>query len=258
MLCDLRKHQMFRLAQCSTGRAAPDLHAHPRRDDTAMDNNAPFVPLSTWSEYPAEEMRQRAVEFCHELQRRRSVRDFSERPVPEGVIEHCILAAGTAPSGANMQPWTFVVISDEDIKRRIRLAAEEQERAFYERRASEEWLGALEALGTNAQKPFLQTAPILIAIFAQRHGVAADGSPIQHYYVSQSVGIATGMLIAALHHAGLGVLTYTPSPMHFMSDILNRPDNERPYLLLVVGYPAEGATVPDLQKKGLTDLATFV
>ena len=223
-----------------------------------MDHDAQFIPLTTYREYPTDEMRQRAVDFYHELQRRRSVRAFSERPVPQGVIEHCLLAAGTAPSGANMQPWSFVVVSDPDVKRRIRLSAEEQERTFYERRASEEWLDALEPLNTNAQKPFLQAAPILIAIFGQRYGVAADRTRIQHYYVSQSVGIATGVLIAALHHAGLCVLTHTPSPMHFLSDILGRPDNERPFLLLVVGYPAEGATVPNLQRKGLAETSTFV
>ena len=223
-----------------------------------MDQEARFVPLTTYREYPTDEMRQRAVEIYHELRRRRSVRTFADRPVPEGVIEHCLLAAGTAPSGANMQPWSFVVVSDPDVKRQICLAAEEQERALYERRASDEWLDALAPMATDAEKPFLQTAPILIVIFSQRYGVAVDGRHILHYYVSQSVGIATGLLIAALHHAGLCALTYTPSPMHFLSRILDRPDNERPFLVLVVGYPAENTTVPDLQTKTLADTATFI
>ena len=221
--------------------------------------NEKHLPLTTYRQYSPREMRRRATDFYHEMKSRRSVRLFSERPVPVGVIESCLLTAGTAPSGANMQPWTFVVVSNPDVKHRIRLAAEEQERAFYERRASEEWLGALEPLGTDARKPFLERAPILIAVFAQRYGISEDdGTHIQHYYVNRSVGIATGMLIVALHHAGLGVLTYTPSPMHFLSDILDRGENERPFLLLVVGYPAEDVTVPNLQKKALADIAIFV
>ena len=186
------------------------------------------------------------------------MRAFSERSVPREVVKHCLLAAGTAPSGANMQPWSFVAVSNPDVKRRIRLAAEEQERAFYEQRAPEEWLGALEALGTDAQKPFLETAPLLIAIFCQRHGLSTDGTHIQHYYVTRSVGIATGHADHRSAPRGPGALTYTPSPMHFLSDILDCPDHERPFLLLVAGYPAEGATVPDLQRKGLAEIATFV
>ena len=200
----------------------------------------------------------RAAEFHAELRRRRSVRQFSSRPVPREVIEHCLLSAGAAPSGANMQPWSFVVVADPAVKRRIREGAEEQERALYERRASQQWLDALAPLGTDAHKPFLEQAPYLIVIFAQRHGLAPDGSRVQHYYVTESVGIATGFLLAALHHAGLAALTYTPSPMHFLGQILERPPNERPFLVLAVGYPAEDACVPDIRKKTLDEIATFV
>jgi iodotyrosine deiodinase len=216
------------------------------------------VPLSNYREYSPQEMIHRAVEFYDELRRRRSVRQYSARPVPREVIEHCLRAAGTAPSGANMQPWSFVVVSDLAVKRRIREGAEEQERALYEHRASQEWLDALAPLGTDASKPFLEQAPYLIVIFAQRHGLAPDGSKVQHYYVTESVGIATGMLLAAVHHAGLVALTYTPSPMRFLSEILERPNNERPFLVLAVGYPAEDTRVPDIRKKPLDEIATFV
>ena len=214
--------------------------------------------LPSYEEYPVDEMIRRAAEFCAELRRRRSVRRFSNRPVPRAVIEECLRAAGSAPSGANMQPWTFVAVSDPAIKRRIRAGAEEQERALYERRASEEWLEALAPLGTDAHKPFLEQAPYLIAVFAQRYGLAEDGRQIKHYYVTESVGIATGILVAAIHHAGLAALTYTPSPMRFLVRILERPPNERPFLLLAVGYPAEDARVPDIKKKPLDEIAVFV
>ncbi len=217
-----------------------------------------FVLLSQYREYPADEMKQRAADFYAEMRRRRSVRDFSDRPVPREVIEECLRAAGTAPSGANMQPWHFVVVSDPVIKRRIREAAEAVEEAFYRRRASKEWLDALAPLRTDARKPFLEVAPYLIVVFAQSYGVAPDGHKIKHYYVSESVGIATGMLITALHHAGLATLTYTPSPMRFLQEILDRPSNERPFLILVTGYPAEGAQVPIISKKPLGEIATFV
>jgi nitroreductase len=203
-------------------------------------------------------MAQRAADFYANLRRRRSVRRFSNRDVPRAAIEECLRAAGTAPSGANMQPWTFVAVSDPAVKRRIREGAEEQECALYEHRASEEWLEALAPLGTDAHKPFLEQAPYLIAIFAQRYGLAEDGGQIKHYYVSESVGIATGMLVAALHHAGLACLTYTPSPMRFLSEILDRPPNERPFLLLAVGYPAEDARAPEIEKKPLDEIAVFI
>jgi nitroreductase len=192
------------------------------------------------------------------MRRRRSVRQFSARPVPREVIEHCLRAAGTAPSGANMQPWSFVAVSDPAVKRRIREKAEEQERALYEHRASDEWLDALAPLGTDAHKPFLEQASYLIVIFAQRYGLAPDGSKVKHYYVTESVGIATGILLTAIHHAGLAALTYTPSPMQFLSEILDRPSNERPFLVLAVGYPADDAQVPDICKKTLDEIAGWV
>jgi nitroreductase len=217
-----------------------------------------FLPYTGFKPYSESEMVQRAASFYEEMQRRRTLRHFSNRPVPLAVIGHCLATAGTAPSGANMQPWHFVVVMDPAIKRRIREAAEAEERAFYEERAPQAWLNALAPLGTDADKPFLETAPVLIAIFAESTGVAPDGSPIKHYYVQESVGIATGFLIAALHHAGLATLTHTPSPMRFLNEILERPDNERPYLLLVVGYPADGALVPDIGRKALPDIVTFL
>ena len=216
-----------------------------------------FLPLKSYREYPLEEMTQRATDFYKQVDRRRSVREFSDRPLPRRVIEDCLRAAGTAPSGANLQPWHFVVVGDPGLKRRIREGAEEEELKFYTERAPQEWLDALAPLGTDEHKPFLETAPYLIAIFAQVHGVRADGSQFKHYYAAESVGIATGILITAIHNAGLVSLTHTPSPMRFLNEILDRPANERPFLLLVVGYPEEGAVVPDIQRKTLEEIATF-
>lgn len=215
------------------------------------------VPLTSYVEYPGNEMARRARDFYREMNRRRTVRDFSDRTVPRGVIEDCLRAAGTAPSGAHRQPWRFVAVADPEIKRRIREAAEAEEREFYQRRAPDDWLEALAPLGTDEHKPFLETAPWLIAVFAESHGVGEDGEKIKNYYVTESVGLATGMLIAALHHAGLATLTHTPSPMKFLGDILERPARERPFLLLVVGYPAPDATVPDLARKPLDEIASF-
>jgi len=217
-----------------------------------------YVLWTSYSEYPPEEMIQRATSFRGDMQRRRSVRDFSDRAVPREVLEDCLLTAGSAPSGANMQPWSFVVVSDPETKRRIRAAAELEEREFYRRRAGAEWLEALSSLGTNYQKPFLETAPYLIVVFSQSYGAAPDGSKVKHYFVRESVGIATGLLFAVLHHAGLATLPYTPSRPGFLNEILNRPDNERPFLVAVVGYPAEGVTVPQLTRKSLDEIATFV
>ena len=217
-----------------------------------------FRPLTEYSRLPESEMRERAAAFADELRRRRTVRDYAPEPVPREVIERCIWAAGSAPNGANRQPWHFVAISDAAVKRRIREAAEAEERAFYEERAPDEWLEALAPLGTDAEKPFLETAPWLIAIFAERYTVDEDGEKRKNYYVTESVGIATGMLITALHHAGLATLTHTPSPMDFLNEILDRPDRERPFLLLVVGYPAEDAAVPEIGKKPMNQIATFV
>jgi iodotyrosine deiodinase len=203
-------------------------------------------------------MVERAVRFREELSRRRTVREFSDRSIPAGVLEECIQAAGTAPSGANLQPWKFVVVTDPARRRRIREAAEDEEREFYEHRAPQEWLDALEPLGTDSEKPFLETAPALIAIFGEAYRMNADGAKARSYYTLESVGLATGMLIAAVHHAGLASLTHTPSPMKFLNEILERPDNERPFLLLVVGYPAEDAEVPDIQRKKLGEIAEFI
>lgn len=217
-----------------------------------------FIPLPDYRVYPDDEMRQRAKDFYNEVRRRRTVRRFSSRDVPRDVIENCLLAAGTAPNGANLQPWHFVVVSDAETKRGIREAAEKEEEAFYEWRAPEAWLQALEPFGTDQHKPFLEEAPYLIVIFAQSYGVGPQGERIKHYYVQESVGIATGILITALHHAGLVTLTHTPSPMNFLNEVLERPENERPFLILVAGYPADGVRVPDINKKTLDEIATFV
>jgi iodotyrosine deiodinase len=201
-------------------------------------------PLKDWREHPPEAMVGRARDFHADMARRRTVRDFDSRPVPRAVIEHCLRTAGTAPSGANQQPWFFSVITDPQRKRRIREAAEAEERAFYGGRAPQEWLDALAPLGTDPDKAFLEIAPVLIAIFAQKWGVRPDGERFSHYYVPESVGIATGFLIAALHQAGLATLTHTPSPMGFLGEICGRPVQEKPMILLVVGYPAPGCQVP--------------
>lgn len=198
-----------------------------------------------------------ARRFHEYMRRRRTVRDFSDRAVPREAIEWCLRAAGTAPSGANLQPWHFVAISDAATKRRIRLAAEEEEREFYTHRAPQEWLDALAPLGTDAEKPFLERAPWLIAIFSQLYGVLDDGRRVKHYYALESVGIATGLLVAAVHQAGLVSLTHTPSPMGFLNEILDRPANEKPFLLLVVGYPEPQAMVPDITRKPLDDVASW-
>lgn len=217
-----------------------------------------LVPLTTYREYAPGQMQARAHAFADDLHRRRTVRDFSPRAIPDGVLEDCLRAAGSAPSGANLQPWHFVVITDPDVKRRIRVAAEAEEREFYEHRATPEWLAVLEPLGTDPNKPFLETAPALIAIFGEAYGETSDGTRLKRYYMTESVGIATGMLIAALHHAGLASLTHTPSPMGFLNEILNRPTRERPFLLLVVGYPADGAQVPDITRKSLGEIVSYV
>lgn len=221
-------------------------------------SGADLEPLSTYRRYPEDEMRRRARAFLEEMSRRRTVRAFATEPVPREVIEDCVRVAGTAPSGANRQPWRFVVVTDPAVKRRLRVAAEREEREFYEHRAPKEWLAALAPLGTDANKPFLETAPCLIAVFAERFGADAAGGRRDNYYVTESVGLATGLLIAALHHAGLACLTHTPSPMGFLNDVLQRPERERPFLLLVVGYPAEDATVPRITRKALPEIATFL
>ncbi len=217
----------------------------------------PSIPLAH-KEYPLEEMRRRLRGFYENLERRRSVREFSDRPVPRDIIETALRVAGTAPSGANLQPWHFVAVSGAGTRRRIRLAAEVEEREFYAHRASKEWLDALRPLGTDSDKPFLETAPYLIAVFMQKYGRLDDGRKLKHYYPAESTGLATGILIAALHEAGLATLTHTPSPMKFLNGILGRPASERPFLLLVTGYPAAGARVPDIGRKPLEAYTSFV
>jgi nitroreductase len=218
---------------------------------------AEFDPLTGYPDLAPEEIKNRAEAFYTGIRTRRTVRDFSDRPVDRAVIETCLKAAGTAPNGANLQPWQFVVISDLEVKRRIRIAAETEEREFYETRATPEWLAALEKLGTDAEKPFLEIAPFLIAIFYKNVEIDDQGQKVKNYYAMESAGIASGFLIAALHHAGLATLTHTPSPMAFLNEILDRPRNERPFLLLVVGHPADGAQVPRISKKPLEEIAVF-
>ncbi len=217
------------------------------------------IPLN-FRELPEAEMQARARAFHEEMRRRRTVRDFSARPVPRDIIETCLAAAGTAPNGANLQPWHFAVIGDPGVKRRIRETAEAEEREFYRYKAPQAWLDALAPLGTDEHKPFLETAPWLIAIFAVNSFAGTDGARHQTYYAKESTGIACGFLIAALHHAGLATLTHTPSPMNFLNDSCGRPAHEKPFLLLVVGYPADGAQVPAMaaQKKPLADITTWL
>jgi nitroreductase len=217
----------------------------------------PTEPLSSYRGFPETEMLARATAFAEELARRRTVRTFADRPVPQAIIEQALRAAGTAPSGANLQPWHFVAVSSAEVKREIRLAAEAEEREFYANRATPEWLEDLAPLGTDPDKPFLEEAPWLVAIFGQRYRVMPDGARRPNYYVPESVGIATGFLIAALHHAGLATLTHTPSPMGFLNRVLERPVHEKPFLLLVVGYPTDDARVPVITKKPLPDFISF-
>ncbi|TQV86539.1 nitroreductase family protein [Aliikangiella coralliicola] len=217
-------------------------------------------PLPDFIEYSPEEMEQRSEEFYNEIKRRHTVRMFSDRPVDRKIIENCLKAAGTAPSGANHQPWHFAVISNPEVKTAIRDAAEKEERAFYEGRAGEEWLDALSPLGTDDHKPYLEKAPWLIAIFAQQRGGVTVEEERKNYYVRESVGIATGFLINALHHSGLTTLTHTPKPMTFLNEICQRPKTEKAYILLVVGYPSDDATIPDHAtiKKPLEDICSFI
>jgi iodotyrosine deiodinase len=216
-----------------------------------------FIPLE-FNRKDEESMLQESMEFYQLMSRRRSVREFSEQNVPQAVLENAIKAAGTAPSGANMQPWHFVVVQDAAIKKRIREAAEIEERELYEHRASDEWLQALGPLGTDANKPFLEVAPVLIAIFLKKFTIDESGKKHKNYYTAESVGIATGLLISALHKSGLAMLTHTPSPMKFLSEILERPSYERPYLLLVCGYPSDDVLVPNIKRQPLPEICTFI
>jgi nitroreductase len=221
-----------------------------------MPDDEPRIPYRR-QRLPASEMEARAEAFYAEMDERRSVRAFSPDPVPRRLIELAIRTASTAPSGAHQQPWTFVAVSDIETKRHIRIAAEAEERRSYESRMSEEWLDALAPLGTDWRKPYLETAPWLVVLFEQVHGTYPDGSHKKHYYARESVGMAAGLFITAVHHMGLATLTHTPSPMGFLGTILERPRSERPFVLFPVGYPADEATVPDLQRKPLEDTAVF-
>ena len=222
-----------------------------------MASPIPSIALEPYPRYSEEEMRSRAEALYDTLNTRRTVRDFSDAPVPREIIESCIKTASTAPSGANQQPWHFAVVGDPKIKRQIREAAEAEERAFYEHRASDEWLAALSHLGTDAEKPFLETAPYLIVVFALVNRTDEKGERTKHYYPYESTGLATGFLINALHNVGLASLTHTPNPMKFLNEGLGRPSNERPFLILVTGYPAEGVTVPDIERRSLEEICTF-
>jgi iodotyrosine deiodinase len=217
-----------------------------------------FVPLEEYRELPVEEMKRRAAAFYADVRRRRSVREFSPRPVPREVIDECLRVAGAAPSGANMQPWHFVVVTDRGVKSRIRQEAERVEAEFYGGKAPKEWLDALAPLGTDEVKPYLETAPYLIVVFSRLYGVDGGGRKVKQYYALESVGIATGFLILAVHNAGLVSLTHTPSPMAFLNKVLGRPSHERPFLLLAVGYPADDARVPSISRKPLEEIRTFV
>jgi len=212
-----------------------------------------FVPLE-FERLDEREQLNRSRRFLVAMKRRRSVRAFSTDPVPYEVLANAVAAAGTAPSGAHQQPWTFVIVADQDVKRRIRAAAEEEERRSYESRMPDEWLEALRPLGTDWRKSHIEDAPYVVVVFEQAFGRHADGSKIKHYYVKESVGIAVGLLLTSLHDAGLATLTHTPSPMGFLREILERPENERPYVLIPVGYPADGCTVPALERKALDEI----
>jgi nitroreductase len=217
----------------------------------------PILEPLAFTRYAPDEMQARAAAFRELMSRRRTVRHFAPDPLPPGVIDDALRTAGSAPSGANLQPWHFVVVTDPAVKRRIREAAEAEERAFYAGRATPEWLAALAPLGTDAEKPYLEVAPVLIGVFVRRYGEAPGGGRLTHYYATESTGIATGLLVAALHHAGLATLTHTPSPMGFLNEVLERPASERPFVLLVTGFPAGDAMVPAIGRKPLDEIATF-
>ena len=225
-----------------------------------MEQRYEPIPLPDFTEYPEDEMRAKAQQYYQEIKRRHSVRHFADTPVPQDIIESCIKAAGTAPSGANHQPWHFVCVENQDIKHKIRIAAEEEERNFYAGKAGDVWLSDLEKVGTDEHKPFLETAAWLIVIFLKRSSVNEDGSKQKNYYMTESCGIATGFLINALHSAGLATLTHTPSPMTFLADVLGRPANERAYMILVAGHPAGEAEIPlaATRKKPLEEISSFL
>ena len=221
-----------------------------------MDETS-FIPYKNYKSYSIEEMKKRSQVFLENIKERRTIRNFSEKPVPKEIIENCLRAASSAPSGANRQPWHFSVVSDPETKKKIREAAEKEEKKLYSGRAPDEWLEALEPLGTDENKPFLELAPYLIIIFSESYGLDTEGKKIKNYYVSESVGIATGLLITALHNAGLATLTHTPSPMNFLREILGRGENERAFLILVTGLPADDVEVPNIRKKSLEEYTSF-
>jgi iodotyrosine deiodinase len=224
--------------------------------NTKIIDGYPFIRYKKET-YTPEEMQRKSQDFYTWLDQRRTARDFSNRPVPREVIENIILTASSAPSGAHKQPWTFCIVSNPQIKKEIRLAAEKEEKESYENRMSDEWLNDLRPLGTDWQKPFLEIAPYLIIIFSRSYEVLANGKKHQNYYVKESTGIACGFLLAAIYHAGLIALTHTPSPMNFLSELLNRPQNEKTFLLIPVGYPADECWVPDIKRKGLKEIAVW-
>ena len=221
-----------------------------------MHDEIQHIPFAI-NRLDASEMQERADAFYEMMDKRRSVRFFSDEPVPRSLIETAIRTASTAPSGAHMQPWRFVAVSTPVMKREIRIAAEAEEKESYENRMSEEWLQALEPIGTNWEKPFLETVPWIVVCFSIPFGLDDAGNRIKHYYVQESVGLACGMFISALHNMGLATLTHTPSPMKFLQELLGRPKNEKPYILFPIGYPADDATVPDLQRKTLDEIAIW-
>ena len=225
-------------------------------NEVKIINGYPFIRYVRET-YPVHEVIKRTRAFFDWMNQRRTVRDFSDKPVPRQVIDNLILTASTAPSGAHKQPWTFCVVENPEMKKKIREAAEQEEYESYTSRMSEEWLNAIKPLQTDWHKPFLETAPYLIVVFKRLYELNPDGYKNTNYYVSESVGLACGFLLAAIHHAGLAALTHTPSPMNFLSKILNRPENERPFLLIPVGYPAEETYVPDLKRKAISEVAVF-
>ena len=220
-------------------------------------NNYPFITYSKEA-YDIEEMESRSHKFLETMDSRRSVRDFSDKEIPESVIENILLTASTAPSGAHKQPWTFCVVKDPEIRKQIRIAAEKEERESYDHRMTEEWLKDLEPIGTDWNKPFLEIAPYLIVVFKRSYEIEENNHKHQNYYVTESCGIACGFLLAAIHHAGLVALTHTPSPMNFLAKILNRPINEKPFLLIPVGYPFEECWVPDIRRKGISEICNWI
>ena len=217
-----------------------------------------LIPYVDKHDFDSELLNERSKLFYNTIKTRRSIRKFSNKVVPKSVIENCIKSAGTAPSGANLQPWNFIAVSNPKIKEKIRYGAEIEEKEFYNNRAPKEWLTALAPIGTDEKKPFLETAPWLIVIFMKKHGLSKEGKQFKHYFATESVGIATGLLISAIHYSGLVSLTHTPSPMKFLNSILSRPKNEKPYLILVVGYPEKDVKIPDIKRKTLKNISTFL